>query len=123
MVDALIWQGLAEVALGDLPAADQHLREALRLAQQGSLVRCQLGALCGLAEGWARSNQPERAVEATLVVQQHSAVERGMSDRAARLSAELSAHLAPPQIELIQQRVDTRSLSEMLDAMLKEAAS
>jgi predicted ATPase/DNA-binding SARP family transcriptional activator len=118
MVDALIWQGLAEVALGDLPAADQHLREALRLAAQGSLVRCQLGALCGLAEGWARSDQPERALAATLVVLQHPAVERGMSDRAARLSAELTAQLAPPQIELIQQRVATRSLGEIIDAVL-----
>jgi predicted ATPase len=115
MVDALIWQGLAEIALGDLPSADQHLREALRLAQQGSLRRCQLGALCGLAEGWARSDQPERALEAIMLAQQQPAIERGMADRAAALTAELHLRVTPALIDRIQQRAATGSLIEMFD--------
>jgi hypothetical protein len=43
-----------------------------------------------------------------------------MSDRAARLSAELTAQLAPPQIELIQQRVASQSLDGIIDAVLND---
>jgi tetratricopeptide (TPR) repeat protein len=117
MVDALLWQGLAEVALNDLPAADQHLREALQLAQQGSLLRCQLGALCGLAELWARSDQPERALETALFVRQQPAVERGMADRAGALATELRPRLTPAQCELIQQQAATHSLADRLAAL------
>jgi predicted ATPase/DNA-binding SARP family transcriptional activator len=120
MVDALIWQALAEIASGELLAADEQLREALRLARQGSVVRCQLGALCGLAETWTRSDQFERALETVLYVQQHPAVEHGMADRAARLSAELGACLSSPQITVIQQRAATRSLNEMIDAVVND---
>jgi predicted ATPase/DNA-binding SARP family transcriptional activator len=120
MVDALIWQGLAEIALSDLASAGQHLREALRLAGQGSLVRCQLGALCGLAEWWTRSNQAARALEMALFVQQHPAVERAMSDRTAVLAAELNTQLTPAQIELIRGRATTRLLNEIIDGVLNE---
>ena len=120
MVDALTWQGLAESALGDLAAADQHLHEALRLAQQGSLLRCQLGALFGLAEWWARVDQTERALEVALYVSQHPAGERGMRDRATALTAELSARLTAPQIEAIQEQVTTRSLDEIIGEVLSE---
>ena len=120
MIDALIWQGLAEIALSDLNPADQHLREALRLAQQGSLLRCQLGALFGLAEWRARVDQPECALEVASYVNQHPAAERGLRDRAGALSAELSTRLTPLQIEAIQRRAATRSLDEVIDDVLND---
>jgi tetratricopeptide (TPR) repeat protein len=122
MVDALIWQGLAEIAVGDLTAADQHLREALRLAGQGSLVRCQLGALYGLAEWWARSDRSERALEVALHVSQHPAAERAISDRAMQFMAKTSARLTSTQIEMAQQRAATRSLDEVINEVLNDCA-
>jgi len=120
MVDALIWQGLAETALGNLAAADQHLREALRLAEQSGLVRCQLSALFGLTESWARGDQLERALEIANFVSQQPAVERGISDRAVALAAELHPRLTPAQIDLIQQHTATRSLDEVISDVLND---
>ncbi|HSD84966.1 MAG TPA: tetratricopeptide repeat protein, partial [Anaerolineae bacterium] len=121
MVDALIWQGLSELALGDHVVADRHLREALRLAHQGSLRRCQSGALLGLAEMQAQHEQFDCALELADCVHNHLATERSTRDRAGRLRAALTARLAPAPLKAIQRRVQDRSLDEIIDVVLKEA--
>jgi DNA-binding SARP family transcriptional activator/predicted ATPase len=116
MVDALTWQGLSELALGDHAVADRHLREALRLALQGSLRRCQLGALLGLAEVRVWHEQFDGALELAGCVHDHPATERSTRDRAASLIARLTS----PQSEVVQRRAQSRSLDEIIDRVLKE---
>ena len=116
MVDALTWQGLSELALGDHTAADRHVREALRLALQGSLRRCQLGALLGLAEVRAQREQFDCALELASCVHDHSATERSTRDRAAALVVRLTT----PHNGAFQRRAPTRSLDEIIAALLKE---
>lgn len=120
MVDALTWQGLAELALGDRLQADRHLHEALRLAQQGGLIRCQLSALLGLIDWCSRHAQAEWALEIVSRVRDHPASERRMRDSAERLYTDLAARLTLPQIEAVRRQVETRSLDEMIVAVLSD---
>jgi len=59
MVDALNWQALTELELGEYAVARQHWLEALQLAQRGNLVCRQLDALLGLAQSNSVLGQPE----------------------------------------------------------------
>lgn len=120
MVDALTWQGMTELALGDRATAERHLREALRLARQGSLLRCQLGALLGLADARAQQEQFEGALEIAIHVSAHPASELSTRERAGRLRANLMAKLTAPQSKAVQRRAQTRSLDDVIAEVLKD---
>ena len=116
MVDAMNWQALAELNLGDHALARQHWLEALQFAQRGNLVCRQLDALLGLAQWKVLSGKTEAALTLVKLVRDHPASEEITHRRADRLYAELVNTLSSELLATVKASIP--SLDEIVSQTL-----
>jgi tetratricopeptide (TPR) repeat protein len=105
-----LYLGWPVLGLGDYQGAKLYFHGVLKLATEAQMMPLALEALTGFAHLWARTGEPERAVELLALVMDHPASAQDCKDRAARLQDELRAELLPEIVVAAQERGRARDL-------------
>lgn len=117
---ALYFLGEAARLRGEIPAAGDNLRQAVRLATQSKSIMLLVRYLAGFGALFAQIGQPERAVELLGLVVQHPATWQMVRERALEQLAGLRSELPPDLLAAAQSRGAARPVEEVIAELLHE---
>lgn len=110
---ALTAQCRLELAQQDLAVAERCALEAFKTAVEVRYNLNALDALASLAEVYARQGRRQPALKLALVLLQHPAAPQNTREHAARLRADLEAHLSPAQIQAARAQAQNHTLESL----------
>ncbi len=106
--------------------ARRNFHQALQMAMAVQVIPVALNILVGLAtilvkeEGPDPNERKEQALDLLVLTLHHPASDQETKDRAASLLAELATQFPPPVVAAAQARATTRTLEEVVAAVLGE---
>jgi tetratricopeptide (TPR) repeat protein len=109
--------------LGNDAEAERKWRESLRIAIETQGTFIVLEALVGLARLQAKRRDREHALELLWMVLNHSASLPETKNRALQLRAQIEVQLTHQEIELVQQRSGAKTLTSIVEDILKQTGN
>ncbi|MEJ2512921.1 MAG: helix-turn-helix domain-containing protein [Anaerolineales bacterium] len=114
----LYYSGEAARAEGNLTEARKNFLKALRISFDANLTPIAIDSSLGLAHLYLRDGEPERVLELSYHILNHSSSSQETKDRANDLRSELIAQLTQTEIEAIQDRAGEKTFDVVVKDLI-----
>lgn len=111
---SLAYLGEATMLAGDLQKARKYYLKALRISVDANAIPIAMDSLCGVANLYARTSEPENALELYHYILNHPSTTQVTKDRASEMILEIEKLLTSPRAHAIKAGVLNTSFEDIL---------